>query len=295
MSLEATYAALKESVFAIADTIAIDEDRPQIEGLPPLPNIRATCFAVDKRGVFATAGHALRALHEMRRPDGTYPANVLAPVETKSRIGVVGAPIAAIREVRFASGEKPRDLSGLAPDVGFLFTALDGLPVVDLHESPLSTPEGRQVGVAGYPLGTSLVTYTGAPTHFSPALRSGIVAAHLAKGSSVPGLLLDLLNQEGSSGSPVFDANSGRVIGLHVRGTVEQRVPLRRGDGTTDIVEILAGLSLAIASSVLLEVAADLAVPDLERRDFDDVRNKVIEELERLPEGAPALTARRML
>jgi len=100
----------------------------------------------------------------------------------------------------------------------------EGRPVAALSLSAVEPPQGRSVGIIGYPIGMAL--------GLVPAVHKGVVAAvvpavlPLPKGAPTNPLLLetlrdpyniyqlDLLVFPGNSGSPLFDAHNGKVIGI---------------------------------------------------------------------------------
>jgi S1-C subfamily serine protease len=86
-----------------------------------------------------------------------------------------------------------------------------------------ATPEGREIGVAGYPLGR-LATVGGQPAYNQLIFRvaKGVVTASYSTAitdeygtlNDVPVVEVNFMFVPGNSGGPVFDANTGRVVGF---------------------------------------------------------------------------------
>ncbi len=84
---------------------------------------------------------------------------------------------------------------------------------------------GQAIGVLGFPLGSELlvdVQIVNGPKiqRFGPMLQQGYVSAlaPFDKSSSVSDVLLDVRSAPGMSGSPVFDPQTGQVIGIFYAG-----------------------------------------------------------------------------
>jgi S1-C subfamily serine protease len=93
-------------------------------------------------------------------------------------------------------------------------TGLKELPYLRMADSS-SVREGDEVGICGFPLGMTL-TNDGRMRQLTPIIQKGIVAAILPwSGIGNPhGFQLDISVNPGSSGSPVFRADNGDVVGI---------------------------------------------------------------------------------
>jgi serine protease Do len=114
--------------------------------------------------------------------------------------------------------------------------------------------EGEEVGICGFPLGFRMPK--GPELHqFTPIAQKGIVAAILPW-SGVPNphaFQLDIAVNPGSSGSPVFNIETGEVIGIVFAARMRpEPVRLPRPDGSIEEIAAVAlptGLGYAIPSN----------------------------------------------
>ncbi|MEX6724502.1 S1 family peptidase [Parapedomonas caeni] len=109
-----------------------------------------------------------------------------------------------------------------AHDLALLRLSGPPLPAVRLRADSELLPEGSSVAITGFPIGTVLGLY--------PATHAGIVAARPPNVSPVPDTRyldpvmvatpryevyqLDMVAYPGQSGSPLYDAETGTVIGI---------------------------------------------------------------------------------
>jgi serine protease Do len=114
--------------------------------------------------------------------------------------------------------------------------------------------EGDEVGTCGFPLGLRLPK--GPELHqFTPITQKGIVAAILPwPGVTNPhAFQLDIAVNPGSSGSPVFNIETGEVIGIVFAARVlPEAVRLPRPDGSIEEIATVAlptGLGYAVPSN----------------------------------------------
>jgi hypothetical protein len=79
--------------------------------------------------------------------------------------------------------------------------------------------EGEEVATAGFPMGTDLLTVPGRLHQISPTLQTGIVSAvHPFPCTTPHGFTIDVMVQGGASGSPVFNIQTGEVLGAIYSG-----------------------------------------------------------------------------
>jgi hypothetical protein len=126
-----------------------------------------------------------------------------------------------------------RGAAGGTGDVAILKIApipKDG-PLQPLRLSLADIREGQPVATSGYPHGSRMPMNDVA----SPTFTSGIVSAVSPNAWALPGdrteLVMDAMILGGNSGGPVFDVETGGVIGLVARNyRPEYRIPHRTGD-----------------------------------------------------------------
>jgi serine protease Do len=204
-----------------------------------------TGFAVDDGTLIVTNNHVLPVILD---PAKLEVLAVLIPVLTKE-----GADQAQIREVKQVAVDPGSDL-------GVLRLSGAPLPALKVRASE-SVREGQEVFFTGYPIGAVLGPYPA--THRGmisaitpiaiPQARAGDLDANmlkrLAKGP-YPVFQLDATAYPGSSGSPLYDPDSGDVIGIvnmvFVKGTKES------------VLTQPSGITYAIPSSHLEELLKKL-------------------------------------
>lgn len=161
------------------------------------------------------------------------------------------------------------------PDVAAISVNAKGLPTIKLQPK-LDANEGESVAVAGFPMGTRTLQAPGWIHQLSPTLQAGIISGVLPFPCDNPhALLLDLMTQGGSSGSPVFNLESGEVLGMVYAGLHETRLlssPKNRygflayKNSTT--------LTLAIPSNYIRSLVDKLdQIPQIKNRDLSKIES----------------------
>lgn len=185
----------------------------------PAFTYRGTGFVVGNGTLVATNAHVL--------PERVATDDREALVVVTSAAG--GEP--QVREAKFVAADKAHDLALLritgAP-----------LPALDLHDSS-TVREGQVFAFTGFPLGNTLglmpVTHRGMISSVTPIAMPSATAQQLnekvirsIKAGVFQVYQLDATAYPGSSGSPMYDVETGRVVGIinmvFVRGTRESAV-----------------------------------------------------------------------
>jgi hypothetical protein len=138
---------------------------------------------------------------------------------------------------RWGSVDNPRPL-----DIGFIdferspLAAFEACQPVVLDDPP-AFRVGSRVAMVGYAFGTKHLARSVGGKHrmyrFGPVLQQGFISAVAPFDNSprIDRLLLDIRTGEGMSGSPVFDPDTGVVVGIHDAGkeaTTAFAIPLSR-------------------------------------------------------------------
>ena len=99
------------------------------------------------------------------------------------------------------------------PDIAFVQVGMNGLAALELAGEAGVAPIGTSVATLGFPLGAVPLTVHGRQT--VPMLRRGIVSSAYPFNVPQPhGLTIDISQQPGASGSPVFLDDTPKVIGM---------------------------------------------------------------------------------
>ncbi len=110
------------------------------------------------------------------------------------------------------------------PDFNIVHVKAKELPRVELEPSTDKLIEGVEVGTIGYPMGTDALTAPGWVHQFGPFLQRGVISAILPTRCKAPhSFVINVLSMGGASGSPVFLAENGHVIGILNAGLIETR------------------------------------------------------------------------
>jgi S1-C subfamily serine protease len=195
---------------------------------PPFPEIIGTGFLVTSDGVVATNRHVVEALWRLPQIPGT-----------QERVG--GAFIFMVSNDKLGGqvlNLKIRDVAALqgfwslndwygqdVPDVGLVQLEITGMPFLELATDDFSLRPGMEIATMGYPLGTQPLVSKGKVNQLGPFIRRGIVSSVYPFSSPQPhGFTIDIMQQGGSSGSPIFAGDSPLVVGMMWGGVQEPRV-----------------------------------------------------------------------
>jgi serine protease Do len=167
---------------------------------------RGTGFAVDDGTLVATNAHVVPGVLDVQNRETMM---VLAAVP--------GSTEPQAREASVIAVDKPHDLA-------LLRISGARLPVVAFGDSD-AVRDGQSVALTGFPLGNALgfhpVTHRGIVSSRAPIAIPGATARQLdprivrsLKSGPFDVFLLDATAYPGHSGSPLYDPNSGEVVGI---------------------------------------------------------------------------------
>ena len=217
MDLTETFRAVVPGVVALARTRVLAP-----AGSPPLsPVIFATGFVVDSCGIIATNRHVIEAIPAMPLDPTTGKPAVAAIYfhygktdEGKDYVRWVTIPIKYHTILdNFQSdgqwyGEK-------VPDIGFAQLMVQDLPALRLATEDFYVRIGMDVATAGFPMGEVPLTVMERLNQMTPFLRRGIVSSVFPFPIEQPhGFTMDIIQQGGSSGSPIFYVDKPEVVGM---------------------------------------------------------------------------------
>ncbi|MHB0970967.1 MAG: S1 family peptidase [Thermoanaerobaculia bacterium] len=215
--LRKSYADVRRSIVAFASKVAVSKQAPAF------PTIIGTGFVVDSRGLVVTNRHVVRALEKLPNhpTTGASAAFALAFSEVKEEphgvaMDVVFVEIARWDKLTSFSGKKDLDYFGEPlPDLAFVQLKCSGLPAMQLVTEKHSWEIGTSVGTAGFPLGKDAMVIYGKLNQVGPILRQGVIASTYPFPCPRPhGFTIDVMTLGGESGSPIFRAEDGKVLGL---------------------------------------------------------------------------------
>jgi hypothetical protein len=110
------------------------------------------------------------------------------------------------------------------PDIGFVLLEVRETPFLELADEDFYLRPGMEIATIGYPLGTAPLTLHGKISQVGPFIRRGIVSSVYPFTTPRPhGFTIDIMQQGGSSGSPIFAGDSPKVVGMMWGGVNEPR------------------------------------------------------------------------
>lgn len=221
MSFVNAYKRIKRSIVAFTQKY---ERLPDKNTKPPeFPTIIGTGFVIREDGIIVTNQHVVKAFSAVPRPpdvpQDNYPVHAMIFKETEAGISYTPVEILNVGTIK---GSPPEVYYGPkeGPDLAFVQVRVRGLSPVEL-EDEMVLEEGLEVCTAGFPMGTGLLTEPGWLHQLTPILQKGIISSTFPFPCKYPhAFTINVMNQCGASGSPVFHGESGKVIGIHYKGLI---------------------------------------------------------------------------
>jgi hypothetical protein len=217
MDLTETFQAVAPGVVAFAQTRVLAP-----AGSPPLsPLIFATGFVVDPVGIVATNRHVIEAFAKMP-PDPKTGKPAVAAIffhygrTDQGKDYVRWIPIELKYYTTLENFKSDGQWYGEAvPDIGFAQLMLKDLPALKLATKDNYVRIGMPVATAGFPMGDVPLTMMQRLNQMTPFLRRGIVSSVFPFPVAQPhGFTIDIIQQGGSSGSPIFYVDRPEVVGM---------------------------------------------------------------------------------
>jgi len=242
------YPTLKSSIVAIASRVSRN---------PEFPDIIGTGFIARQDGIILTNDHVIKAIKKLPRLKNATPNQwpvVVLYFNWVPDKGIMIIPF-DVKGVGVLKREKPIEGYNYGPDIpdlGFIHVHIKNLPALKIAEK-LDLKEGDEVVMAGFPMGTDALRAPGWLHQLTPTLQSGIISAILPFPCDNPhAILLNIMSQGGSSGSPVFNPTTGEVIGIGYAGIVEPKTITGRYG--TLIYENNTSLTFAIPAKIIYDI-----------------------------------------
>lgn len=201
------------------------------EGKPPkFPFILGTGFMIDKKGIILTCDHVAKAINNLYRKENTtdIPAVCISfeysykklDKKTEVTIGIKTLPITEIfylDNFKYKAPYAPPE--SIKPDIAFLQVGAINLPILKLCNNYFNIIPGNEVYNLGFPLGNDFMIMRENNNewiqNFLPIMQNGIISTILPFRCPYPyGFLINIMVQEGSSGSPLILKHTNEVIGI---------------------------------------------------------------------------------
>jgi len=209
--LSETYKKVKPAVVAIVQRMSKD---------PTFPPIIGTGFIARENGIILTNNHVIDEINKLPKIEGEEEecsALVLLFYDTGKEFLLIPMPIYRLIDLRGMQHHE-HYYGPEVPDIGAILVGFKGLPAVNIVSSG-KLYEGEDIAISGFPMGTETLKAPGWLHQLSPTLQKGIISAILPTAEAEPhAIMLDIITEGGTSGSPVFRVDSGDVIGMVYAG-----------------------------------------------------------------------------
>lgn len=234
---------------------------------PVFPQILGTGFLIDSNGMAVTNRHVIAAFRNFaKRPDtGQLPIAAVGFYSDDQ-----GACQMLVHELFdwHSIGKFEASVEWFGednPDIGFVQLNVREMPYLSLATEDYAIKIGMRVATVGYPMGTASLTAMGKLSQVTPFIRQGIVSSVFPFPIPQPhGFTIDIMQQGGSSGSPILDPETNKVIGL-MRGSVLDE----------NLIKTPAGDVWAIQSNTNISVIEPAHIIDAAYRHFKTVKRDV--------------------
>ena len=196
-------------VSASADLVeAIRKVQPSVVGITTFRVMRPLASHLAGTGFVVGDGrHVITNAHVIRIDPGKGQQALFALVRNGSEVD---------RRTLTLVAEDP------AHDLALLRISGEALPAVTLRAEPELVPEGTSIAITGFPIGTVLGLYPASqtgivsarPPNISPQPDSRFLDAAFVTAPRYEVYQLDMVAYPGHSGSPLYTANTGEVVGI---------------------------------------------------------------------------------
>lgn len=190
-------------------------------GDPLMPTILGTGFIVSKDGIAVTNRHVAELLTQLPPHPVTKEAGYAAVMfdigkedDGQPNIRWMMLEIVSVGMVNQFSSDSAWHGED-KPDIAFVHLSIRDTPHLELASESFYVRPGTSIATAGFPLGTVPLTMMEKVNQVTPFLRRGIVSSVFPFSIPRPhGFTIDVMQQGGSSGSPIFYDDRPVVVGM---------------------------------------------------------------------------------
>jgi S1-C subfamily serine protease len=196
---------------------------------PPFPHIFGTGFIASRNGIVVTNRHVVDVFDQVPNHPRTRESSLAAimwfPGEREAdrhawqmlTIDVNASNVLG----EFTSIDEW--FGNAVPDIGFVQLKVREIGCLDLASEDFYVKVGMPIATLGYPMGSLPLSVLGGRLHqLTPFIRQGIVSSVFPfPGARPHGFTIDIMQQGGSSGSPILNPENGKVVGMMSSGVLE--------------------------------------------------------------------------
>jgi len=186
--------------------------------LPLFPQLFGTGFFVDSDGIAVTNNHVVELFEKLPKHPKTGASSLGAILFLPGDKGASQQML--VLDVKGWTGlgtfSSSADWYGSSvPDIGFVQLNVRDVATLTLASENHYIEIGMDVATVGYPLGDAALTALGKINQVSASIRHGIVSSVFPFPTAKPhGFTIDIMQQGGSSGSPVLRREDSHVVGM---------------------------------------------------------------------------------
>lgn len=252
MTLVETYKAVVPSVIAFISKFG----RTRADATPLAPAILGTGFLVHEDGIVVTNRHVADVFATIPAHPKTgaagYGAILFECGQTDERGPYIRWMIAEVfgyTTLGQFSSQEPWHGEAL-PDIAFVQLKMRATPFLKLASHDFYVEPGTPIATMGFPLGADGLTVMKKLNQMIPFIRRGIVSSVFPFAIPHPhGFTIDILQQGGSSGSPIFYEHEPTAVGMMDSSIVE---PVTLGDGAQAVcLKLATNISIAVAAHLI--------------------------------------------
>jgi len=268
--LSEIYKQVKPATVAIVSRVSRD---------PAFPQIIGTGYIVREDGIIFTNQHVINAFKKLPKrkgaPEDEWPALALLFHFIPGK-GTVLVPMDIKAVLLPESHEGGVHYGPKVPDIGIIRVDVAGLPTVKIAEK-FNLDEGDEIAFCGFPMGTRTLKAPGWIHQITPTLQQGILSAILPMVCDNPhAILIDIQTEGGSSGSPIFNPETGEVVAMLYAGLLEDRI-MQGKDGDFLLYKNSTSHTLGVPCQFLSMMLNQL--DDLQEFKDDKINYKKLEDL----------------
>jgi Trypsin-like peptidase domain len=223
---------------------------------PLLPPIIGTGFLVSDEGIVATNRHVADVMHQLPSNPNTGKQGYAAVMFEMIKQGSGGVymrwmmhDVAAVGMLDNFSSDS-QWFGEAIPDMAFAQLKVRSTPNLKLADDEYYIRPGTHIATAGFPLGDLRMTIMKKVNQAAPFIRRGIVSSVFPFSIPKPhGFTIDIMQQGGSSGSPIFYENEPTAVGMMASGIRD--IVSAEGEDAILKVATNTNISIAIPSHVI--------------------------------------------